>query len=312
MSVFFDQLTIDAKAVEDCLTAEFKTLRHTAAPRLIDAMAYGVMAGGKRLRGGLVLGSARLAWGGNNTKNEWENGAVRVAAAFECLHAYSLIHDDLPAMDNAEMRRGKPSCHLAFDEATAILSGDALQTMAFGLLADPLTHPDGNIRAGLVADLAAASGAIGMAAGQMLDLEAETHGFDLDETLKMQSLKTGALIRGAAVAGGRVGGGDNDSGGGELLDALGRYADNIGLAFQIADDLLDRRGDNTAMGKPTGRDEGASKASVIDLMGAEKAEEKAALLITNAKKILYNTVGSSAPHLDYMINLANFMLRRDH
>ena len=170
------QLLDDAALTETALTEIFDGLAKTAAPKLVEAMRYAAMAGGKRMRAGLVLGAARLASGQENPK-----GAVQVAASFECLHAYSLIHDDLPAMDDAETRRGKPSCHIAFDEATAVLAGDALQTLAFEILADPDIHPDGGIRSGLVYDLAAASGVTGMAGGQMLDLEAETRRFDLDE-----------------------------------------------------------------------------------------------------------------------------------
>ncbi|MCE2516332.1 MAG: polyprenyl synthetase family protein [Alphaproteobacteria bacterium] len=299
--MFTDQLNADAAAVEAELAARFDALRKGAAPRLAAAMSYAAMAGGKRLRAALVLGASRLAAGGDC------GGAINVAAAFECLHAYSLIHDDLPAMDDAETRRGKPSCHLEFDEATAILAGDALQTMAFELLASPDTHDDGAVRAGLVMDLATASGVAGMAGGQMLDLEAETRRFDLDETRAMQALKTGALIKASAVAGGRVGGGGDD-----LLAALANYADRIGLAFQIADDLLDRTSDAAAMGKPTGRDDEAGKASFVDHLGIDAAQKEAERLIDEANAMLTTTAGSSAPHLDYMLEISSFIIRRDH
>ena len=204
---------------------------------------------------------------------------MRVAAAFECLHAYSLVHDDLPAMDDdAELRRGKPACHVKFDEATAILAGDALQTLAFTLLADPVTHPDGAVRAGLVATLADAAGVVGMAGGQMLDLEAETRRFDLAETTRMQALKTGALIRASARAGGLHGGA-----GADLMDALDAWSEAVGLAFQIADDLLDRSSSADAMGKPTGRDDEVGKASFVTIMGADAAEKEALRLIDRRK-----------------------------
>ena len=301
MQAFLDQLADDAASVEAELTQYFTQAMDGPAPRLVEAMSYAAMAGGKRLRAALVMGAARLAAGDEPA------GAVRVAAAFECLHAYSLVHDDLPAMDDAETRRGKPSCHIKFDEATAILAGDALQTVAIEMLADPITHADGNIRSGLVLDLVKASGTSGMAGGQMLDLEAETRPFNLDETKAMQALKTGALIRAAAVAGGRVGGGDD-----QMLDALSRYAGHIGLAFQIADDILDRRSDAEAMGKPTGRDDEAGKASFVSIMGMDEAEKLALKLVDDANEILIKTAGNSARHLDYMLKISSFMVRRDH
>jgi len=296
------QLLDDAALTETALTEIFDGLAKTAAPKLVDAMRYAAMAGGKRMRAGLVLGAARLASGESNP-----SGATQVAASFECLHAYSLIHDDLPAMDDAETRRGKPSCHIAFDEATAILAGDALQTLAFELLADPALHPDGGVRAGLVHDLATASGITGMAGGQMLDLEAETRRFDLNETRIMQAMKTGALIKASAVAGGRIGGADE-----HLLTALAAYADHLGLAFQIADDLLDRQSDAATMGKPTGRDETAGKASFVEAMGMEAASKEAQKLVENANTILAEAVENSTVWLDYMTKISSFSIGRSH
>lgn len=302
-----EQLTQDALAVEAALMRRFDAMRKEAAPRqgadprLVDAMSYAVMAGGKRLRAGLVLGAARLSAG------HQPEGAIQVAEAFEALHAYSLIHDDLPAMDDAETRRGKPACHIEFDEATAILAGDALQTLAFELLADPLSHPDGNTRAELVLELAKASGAAGMAGGQMLDLEAETRAFSLEETRLMQSMKTGALIRAAAVAGGRVGNADD-----AMLKALHHFADNLGLAFQIADDILDRNSDAEAMGKPTGRDDDAGKASFVSLMGIDAATKEAERLVAEAGEVLTDAAGSSGQNLDYLLKISSFIVRRDH
>ena len=296
------QLLDDAALTEAALVQIFDDLATASAPQLVAAMRYAAMAGGKRLRAALVLGAARLASG-----QEAPQGALQVAASFECLHAYSLIHDDLPAMDDAETRRGKPSCHIAFDEATAILAGDALQTLAFELLARDDLHPNPSIRAGLVHDLATATGVTGMAGGQMLDLEAETRRFDLDETRIMQAMKTGALIRAAAVAGGRVGGADPT-----LLAALSQYAECLGLAFQIADDLLDRSSNADAMGKPTGRDADAGKASFVDAMGEDAARHEALRLVDEAAAVLTKTVGKNAPWLDYMIKIASFSVGRTH
>ena len=218
----------DASAIETHLERLFDGMTGPAT-RLSDAMRYATMNGGKRLRGCLVLAAARLANDG-----DLPDGAMNVASSVECLHAYSLIHDDLPAMDDSDTRRGKPSCHIAFDEATAILAGDALQTVAFDLLAMPTTHADGTVRAALVLALAGAAGLDGMAGGQMLDLEAESRVMSLDEVRRMQAMKTGALIQYAAAAGGIHAGAEAD-----LQAALELYARDLGLAFQIADALLD-------------------------------------------------------------------------
>ena len=301
MSGLPSRLSDDASLTENCLGDIFASMRdQAAATRLVDAMAWSALDGGKRVRAGLVLGAARLAAG-----SDTPDGAVRVAAAFECLHAYSLVHDDLPAMDDAETRRGKPANHIQFDEATAILAGDALQTLAFSLLADETTHPDGAVRAGLVACLADAAGVMGMAGGQMLDLEAETRLFDLAETKRMQALKTGALIKASAHAGGIHGGA-----GPALLAAIDHWAENIGLAFQIADDLLDRSATAASMGKPTGRDDAVGKASYVTIMGAEAAEAEAQRLIDEGNNILALEAGSATQWLDYMLELSIFIIRR--
>ena len=301
------QLLDDAAATEATLKHLFDGLEQGPAPRLAAAMAYATLGGGKRLRAGLVLGASRLA--AEIAGKPSPSGAMNVAMSFECLHAYSLIHDDLPAMDDAETRRGKPSCHIAFDEATAVLAGDTLQTLAFELLAREDTHPDGTIRAGLVTDLAHASGLAGMAGGQMLDLEAETRPFNLEETTAMQRLKTGALIRASAVAGGRVGGADPS-----LLTALDQYADKIGLAFQIADDVLDRTVDAGQMGKPTGRDAEQGKASYVTELGLDGAQAEAEHLVTAANQILRDATSLSSSKtthaLDYMLEISSFMVRR--
>ena len=204
-----DGMSLPASVLSDAETVATELTRifdHIPSPavRLTDAMRYATMNGGKRMRAALVMAAARLAAGGKTVPA----GAVRVAASVECLHAYSLIHDDLPAMDDADTRRGKPACHMAFDEATAILAGDALQTLAFELLAAEDTHADPLVRARLVMALATASGIDGMAGGQMLDLQAETSPMDLDQVRQMQGMKTGALIQFSAIAGGLQGGAD--------------------------------------------------------------------------------------------------------
>ncbi len=223
----------DAKAITGWMKSWFDSSLGPAE-QLKSAMGYSALSGGKRLRGGLVLACRRLA---ATQSGRSEGDGLALAAAVEMLHAYSLIHDDLPAMDDADLRRGQPSAHLAYDEATAILAGDALQTAAFQLLADPAHHPDAGVRAGMVLALAEASGLGGMAGGQMLDLQAEAGGFDLSAMQEMQDLKTGALIRAACRIGGLSAHADD-----RLLNQLDSYACHLGLAFQIADDLLDIQG----------------------------------------------------------------------
>ena len=296
---FEQQLRDDAAACESVLEGLLTTAAGPAK-RLSAAMRYAVLNGGKRMRAALVMGAARLTQCGA-VDTALDRRMLRVAAAVECLHAYSLVHDDLPAMDDAATRRGQPSTHLAFDEATAILAGDALQTMAFEILADPLTHPDPAVRVALVMELAKAAGGAGMAGGQMLDIEAEATSFDLDQTKTMQMMKTGALMSCAVVSGGLVGGADP-----QLLTALRAYARQLGLAFQIADDLLDYRGDATVLGKPAGQDAVRGKAGFVNLMGYEQAAAAAQQMIDAANAALMpwqNTAG-------YLQNLATFAISR--
>lgn len=241
-----------------------------AERKLFDAMRHGVLNGGKRLRPFLVLNSASLFGVGKEC-------ALRAAAAIECLHSYSLIHDDLPAMDNADLRRGKPTVHKAFDEATAILAGDALLTFAFEILADPATHEDPNVRCALVTALAKAAGPNGMVGGQMLDLIAEETTFDIGEITRLQRMKTGELISFSVEAGGILGKASP-----QHRAALAAYANNLGLAFQIADDLLDIEGTEEETGKPVQRDEEAGKATFVTILGVERARSQAHLLIEQA------------------------------
>ena len=300
MDGFLVQLGDDASACESIL----KQLLDQAdgpAKKLRDAMAYGVLSGGKRMRAALVFGAARMAKGvpANTAPSE---AMLRTAAAIECLHAYSLLHDDLPAMDDAASRRGQPSCHIEFDEATAILAGDALQTMAFEILADSRTHSDAAIRIQLVTKLAKASGIQGMAGGQMLDLLAEQRDFDLGQAKQMQMMKTGALMSCAVICGGIVGGASP-----KLLAAQTSFAKHLGLAFQIADDLLDYTGNAIVMGKPAGQDATRGKAGFVALMGLEEARQEAYRMIEDANAELtpwHNLAG-------YMQNLATFAITRN-
>jgi len=250
--------------------------------RLLDAMRYASLGGGKRLRPFLVVESANLF-------GVPRQQALMVGAALECIHCYSLVHDDLPAMDNDEMRRGQPTVHRKFDEATAILAGDGLLTFAFDVLAREETHPDAAVRVELVMALARGSGIGGMAGGQMLDLEAEGR-FAADgkplqhgetEILGLQAMKTGALLRFACVAGGILG-----EAKGPQRDALDRYGTAIGKAFQIADDLLDVEGDPALLGKAAGKDAAAGKATLVGIYGVAEARKKLAVLVQEAEAAL--------------------------
>ncbi len=237
------------------------------------AMRHAAMGGGKRLRAYLVMESAAL-FGADPA------GAARVAAAVECLHAYSLVHDDLPCMDDDAMRRGRPTVHVAWDEATAVLAGDALQTLAFEILADPATHPDPARRADLCLGLARASGAGGMVLGQALDIAAETAEtpLDLAAITRLQALKTGALIAFSAEAGAILGGADAPA-----RAALRAFAAEMGLAFQIQDDVLDVTGDAAITGKAVNKDGAAGKATYVSLLGLEGARAHAANAVARAQ-----------------------------
>ena len=291
----------DAAQTSAWLVAYFDSLAASPAGPLLAAMRYSAMNGGKRVRASLVLSAARLASGsGERTA---PSAHLAVAGAVEMLHAYSLIHDDLPAMDDAELRRGVPSCHKAFDEATAILAGDALQTEAFSVLSRDGLLEDKSRQIQLISVLAAASGASGMAGGQMLDLLAETTTPDLQQTQKMQELKTGALIKASAMMGVLVGGG-NDA----MLADVERFASHLGLAFQIADDLLDYQADAEQLGKPTGRDAEQGKASFVEFLGLEEARRQADNLIEKACASL-DSYGTAAEGLR---GLAHFVINRNH
>jgi farnesyl diphosphate synthase len=238
--------------------------------RLHEAMRYATLGGGKRLRPFLTVASADLF-------EVPRARSVRVGAAIELIHGYSLVHDDLPAMDDALTRRGRPSCHRRYDEATAILAGDALQSVAFEVLVDEATHPDAEVRCALVAGLAAAAGPRGMCGGQMIDLLAEGRALDLDQIVGLQRLKTGALIGFACQAGAVLGRGSEDA-----RRALLGYAADLGLAFQIQDDLLDVTGSAELTGKDLGRDAAAGKATMVALLGVAQSRRRLAALRADA------------------------------
>ena len=266
------------------------------APRLVKAMKHGALGGGKRFRPFLVIESAAL-FGVAPAQ------ALDAAVALECVHCYSLVHDDLPAMDNDDMRRGRPTVHKAYDEATAILAGDGLLTLAFEILAGPTAHPDPAVRASLTLQLARASGAAGMAGGQMLDLEAPGGVWDAAAVERMQSMKTGALIVFAAEAGAILGqAGEAERG------ALRAYGAALGTAFQLADDLLDATGDASAMGKAAGKDDAAGKATLVGLLGVETALKRLAELESKAIAAL-RPFGSQA---SVLLEAARFAANRSH
>ncbi|MEJ7927784.1 polyprenyl synthetase family protein [Sphingobium sp. AN641] len=263
--------------------------------RLYEAMRHAAMGGGKRLRPLLVEATAELF-------NIAEESALRVGLAVECIHVYSLVHDDLPAMDDDDMRRGKPTVHKAFDEATAILAGDCLHDLAFEILVDEATHGDPFVRCDLVRALAAASGPAGMAGGQMMDLEAGKASFDLATVTRLQQLKTGALI-GFCIEAGAILARIPP----EARTGLHGYARDIGLAFQIADDLLDVEGDAALAGKALGKDADAGKETFVSLLGAERAREQALLLVDQAKAHLHG-FGAEA---DLLRAIADYIVERD-
>ena len=261
-------------------------------PRLLASMRYAMLGGGKRLRPHLTVETARLF-------GRDDEGVLRAAVAVEFIHGYSLVHDDLPAMDDDDLRRGKPTLHRAFDEATAILGGDALMTLAFDTLADEATDPDPAVRIALVLALARASGLGGMAGGQMLDLEAEGRfaadgrplGGDEADTLRLQAMKTGAILA-AAVEMGAIAG----RAGPHERHALAVYGRALGQAFQIADDLLDLEGEAETVGKATGKDAARGKATLVSLMGPERARKRLSELVTEAQGALA-VFGASADSL---------------
>ncbi len=276
-AAFKARLATVAAAVEGELDAALAFEARPGEParpsRLMEAMRYSTLGGGKRLRAFLVIETARAL-------GRSDGGPVRAAAGIECLHAYSLIHDDLPAMDDDDLRRGRPTAHRAFDEATAILAGDALQTLAFEILADPDTDANAETRAALCAGLARAAGLAGMVGGKMLDIAADTSAapLSIEGIARLQAMKTGALLRFSVEAGARLAGAGTSA-----FAALSAYGAAIGAAFQIADDLLDAEGDTATLGKRAGKDADRHKATLVAALGLEGARRELAALVAKAK-----------------------------
>jgi len=266
----FSAALADAARLTDAVLERLMPPPPGLEARVFEAMRYAALAPGKRLRPFLVLASSRLFAVSRRS-------ALQVAAAVELIHSYSLVHDDLPAMDNSDLRRGRPTCHRAFDDATAVLAGDGLLTLAFEVLAQPDTHGDPLVRCELVSALAQAAGAGGMVGGQMIDLIAEHRPLDIGAITRLQRLKTGALIAFACEAGAILGKAPV-----EMRLALRGYAHELGLAFQIADDLLDVQGEAGETGKPVGQDAAAGKATFVSILGVERARAQAELLIRQA------------------------------
>ena len=262
---------------------------------LIAAMRHGVLNGGKRLRPFLVIETARLL-------GAPETAALRVAVALECIHCYSLIHDDLPSMDNDDLRRGQPTVHIAFDEATAILAGDALLTLAFDILSASETNLPADAKLALINHLARASGVGGMAGGQALDLHAERITPDEAGIVRLQAMKTGALLRYACAAGAIVAGADDD-----VLATMTRFGEIIGLAFQLADDLLDVTSDAATLGKAAGKDAGRGKGTLVSLHGIDAARRQLDDL-TGEAALLLEPFGAAAGILK---QAAGFIASRD-
>lgn len=238
---------------------------------LFSAMRYAALGPGKRLRPFIAIEAGRML-------GAHEKALLRAATAIECIHAYSLIHDDLPSMDDDDVRRGRPTVHIEYDEATAILAGDALQTLAFEILADDETHPSPNTRLELILGLAHASGARGMVGGQMIDMRADRNEADINMITRLQRMKTGALIAYSAEAGAILAGSDHD-----VRIALEGYAHDIGLAFQIRDDILDAEGDVEETGKAVGKDLNQGKANFVTILGLDGAKDRARRLAAQAK-----------------------------
>ena len=280
----------------DALLLAYIGSRGDGRDRLFEAMRHAAIGGGKRLRPLLAVAAARLF-------HIDRDRAIRVGSAIEAIHVYSLVHDDLPCMDDDDLRRGKPTVHKAFDDATAVLAGDSLHALAFEILADPQTHNDPFVRSELVFELARAAGPSGMAGGQMMDLAAEGQGLDLPAITRLQQLKTGALIEYAVESACIM----------ARLPVEARtphrgYARNIGLAFQIADDLIDHAGSPAEAGKRTGKDAEAGKATFVSLLGPDRARQQAELLVEQAIEHL----SGHGDEADLLRAIARFAVERNH
>ena len=292
--ILSDALRRIAADVDSLFDALLPVPADTRAP-LVGAMRYAAIGGGKRLRPLLLTATAAM-YGVDRAQ------ALRAAVAVESIHVYSLIHDDLPCMDNDDLRHGKPTLHKAFDDATAVLAGDSLHAFAFEVLADPAMSGDPFVRAELVHALAVSSGAGGMAGGQMMDMAAETQAYDLGAITRLQQLKTGALL-GAAVEMGAILGRVPQEG----RTHLRGYARDIGLAFQIVDDLLDHEGDPEKAGKALRKDAGQGKQTFVSLLGADRAREQARILVEQAVQHL----GQHGAEADLLRAVARYIVERD-
>ena len=264
--------------------------------RLMEAIRYAALAGGKRLRPFFTLEAGRIF-------DADEGSLMRAAVAIECVHTYSLIHDDLPCMDDDDLRRGRPTLHRAFDEATALLAGDALLTFAFEILAEPATHPDAQMRGLLITGLAKAAGAQGMVAGQVADMAGADIGSDLIAVTRMNRLKTGALINFARDAGALIGCASEAE-----RTALSRYAHDIGLAFQMVDDILDAEGVVRDTGKAVGKDKARGKVNFVTVLGVDATRERVGMLASQAKHHL-SLFGARA---EVLVDAVDFIVRRRH
>jgi farnesyl diphosphate synthase len=284
----------NATAVTDLLDTLLPVDHEKPESKLIEAMRYAALSSGKRIRPFMVVSSARMF-------GVAEESSLRTAAAVEMVHCYSLVHDDLPAMDDDDLRRGMPTCHIKFDEATAILAGDALLTKAFEILVEERTHADPAVRSELVLALAKAIGEEGMVGGQMLDLLAEQRSLDVPEITRLQRMKTGMLIGVSCEAGAILGKSPEQS-----RHALHAYAHDLGLAFQIVDDLLDVEGSPEEVGKKTGKDEAAGKATFVSLLGRDRARAQADMLADQAIQHLELFEEKADPLRD----LAKFVVER--
>lgn len=296
---FSQQLNACVEQANDALRRFIAPLPFQNTP-LVEAMQYGALLGGKRLRPFLVYATGKMFGVSTTTLDA-------PAAAVECIHAYSLMHDDLPAMDDDDLRRGRPTCHIKFGEASAILAGDALQTLAFSILSDaPMTEVSDRDRLAMLSELATASGVAGMCGGQALDLEAEGQQVNLEMLERIHRHKTGALIR-AAVRLGALSAGEQ---GRNALPFLDKYAESIGLAFQVQDDILDVVGDTATLGKRQGADQQLGKSTYPALLGLEQARTKASDLIADARQSLTELAAQSLD-TTALEALANYIILRD-
>ena len=292
---FEKHLKVRAFEIEEHLKKLLPSRENTIEEKITSSMRYALLNGGKRIRAYLSMESCKLFEIDTQC-------ALQTGAAIECMHAYSLVHDDLPSMDNDDLRRGLPTVHVKWDEATAILTGDALQCKAFEILAMPETHNDGEKRSKLIYQMSLSAGVGGMVSGQEADISAEINNtiLNLDDIIKLQNFKTGALIRWSAITGPLLAG--------QSLSKMENYANSLGLAFQIQDDILDIEGIESRVGKKTQKDKDAGKVTFISLLGLNEAKKKAKLLIEDACE----TISDFGPKSSNLINLAKFVISRNN